>query len=379
MEKLDLHILFPLKAGVKMRKVSTSRLRPGMKLGQAVYSDRGEVLLGQGMTLTGVYINKLVLLGVPFIYIEDTAISGVAVPETVSRETFQAAQRQVKKILLSTRDSGRLVIEPHEIYSTVSQLASQLFDSKPLAFTLSGLRSRDEYTFSHSVNVCVLALMTGMTMGYSGDLLAVLGVGALLHDIGKMKIPDEILNKPGELTGEEYSIMQKHATLGFEVIRSYGKLGDIPAQIAHQHHESYDGSGYPLGISGDDFFEYSQIVSIADKFDALTSDRVYRQGYPPHEAYEMFAAAGNLWFKETVVKAFLHNIAAYPAGAVVELSNGSAGVVLGTPKGCSRFPNVRVLFDKNRKPIKDTYEISLSEKPGIYVVKVLSEDDYYRD
>lgn len=145
--------------------------------------------------------------------------------------------------------------------------------------------------------------------------------------LGKVKIPDEILNKPGRLTDEEFSTIKMHTTYGYKLIFDAKGLDKIHALVALQHHESYDGSGYPLGIKDDKFIEYAQIISIADKFDALTADRVYRKSFPPYEAYEMCAASGNYLFKKHIVDAFLYNIAAYPSGSLVEINNGCIAVV----------------------------------------------------
>lgn len=359
-----------------MRKINVTSLKSGEKLGKTIYSSSGEILLKEGTPLTEAYIRKLKKVGVSFVFIEDNGSSNLSSRDVVSKDTRAAAVRQVKDILLKTRESGKLVIEPESIYSTVSEFTDQLFYSKTLAYNLNELRNQDDYTFAHSVNVCVLSLMTGITMGYSEDQLKELGVGAILHDIGKMKVPPEILNKPGKLNAEEFNIMKKHSGYGYDIIVSGGSMGDLPAIIAHQHHENLDGSGYPLGISGDDFSEFAQIVSIADKFDALTANRVYRPPLPAHEAYEMCAGAGNYWFSEKVVKAFVHNISAYPEGTAVELSNGVIGVALDTPKGSSLFPRVRVVFDHMMRLIKQQYEIALYEKKDIKVVRVLKEEEY---
>jgi len=356
-----------------MRMVEISFLKPGMNLGKPVYNHKGEVLLGSGTTLTDSYIKKLVVAGVASVYVQDwDLLPDLAINDVISSNTRVAAVQQVKSILLTAKESGQLVIEPQSIYSTVSEFTDQLLSSQTLVYSLHDLRTQDDYTFAHSVNVCVLALMTGITLGYSKEQLAILGVGAILHDIGKMKIPNQVLNKPGMLTAEEYTLIKEHAAWGYNIIRSAGKLGDIPGIIAYQHHESYDGSGYPQGVSGDEFMECAQIVSIADKFDALTSHRVYRRAFPPHEAYEMCSASGNYWFKDNVVRAFLHNIAAYPTGTVVKLSNGLVAAVVNTPKGFSLFPRVRVLFDQYRRKIRNEFEISLSERPELYIVKVLN-------
>ncbi|NLI12864.1 HD-GYP domain-containing protein [Pelotomaculum propionicicum] len=371
-----------------MSRMSLSSLLPGMKVQRTVYGSRGEILIFKGGILTNAFIKKLEEHAIPFVYIDDglepdiqprssagANLFKMNVQDVVAKETRVAAIRQVKNILLETKEAGRLVIEPQAVYSTVNQFTSELLSSKSLMVNLTDLRSQDDYTFAHSVNVCVLSLMTGITLGFNNEELANLGIGALLHDLGKVKIPDEILNKPGKLTREEYSTIQKHTTYGYNLILNSKNLDKTHALIAYQHHESYDGSGYPLGIKDDKFIEQAQIISIADKFDALTADRVYRRSFPPHEAYEMCAASGDYLFREHIVSAFLYNIAAYPSGSLVKLNNGYIAVVIDTPRGYSTFPRVNLLFDQNHRQLSTPKEISLAEAGSLFVTKVLTVEE----
>ncbi|MFZ5647947.1 MAG: HD-GYP domain-containing protein [Bacillota bacterium] len=356
-----------------MRRVGISLAKPGMKLGHTVYNGKGEVLLASGVVLDDWYIQKLALWGVEFIFVDDCVPGNITAKDVISEETRAAAVRQVKNILLEAKESGRLVIDPQSLYNTVGEFANQLLSKRNLLFNLVDLRTQDEYTFAHSVNVCILALMTGITLGYNRDQLSLLGVGALLHDLGKVKMPDEILNKPDKLTSEEFELIKQHAYWGNEMIRDASNLGDIPAIVALQHHENYDGSGYPSGSKGDEIHEYAQITAISDRFDAITADRVYRKAFPPHEAFEMCAASGDFLFKDKIVKAFMFNIAAYPAGTMVELNNGMVAVSVDTPKGYPLFPKVRVIYDENGRPANQNIEITLFTKPGLYVTRVLNE------
>ncbi len=347
-----------------MGKVNISSLEPGMKIGRTIYGARGEMLIRKGVELTPGHIRKLAQLEVSFVFIDDESAPGTVIPKIVVKDviadqTRLAAVQQVKNILLETKESGRLVTD-------------ELLSSSSLMVNLVELRSQDDYTFAHSVNVCVLALMTGITLELDKKELGVLGVGALLHDLGKVKIPDKILNKPDTLTKEEFKIMKKHTVYGYDLIRAAKGLEDVHARIAYQHHECYNGSGYPLGIKEKEFDEYAQIVAISDKFDALTANRVYRNAFPPHEAYEMCAASGNFWFKDHIVEAFLHNIAAYPSGVFIELNDCRIAAVIDTPKGHSMFPRVRVLFNQNRRLLPAPQEIPLSEQSELYITRTIS-------
>ncbi|MCL2766979.1 MAG: HD-GYP domain-containing protein, partial [Peptococcaceae bacterium] len=333
-----------------MRPMDYEHLKPGMRLASTIRDSNGKLLLRAGVELTDKYINYLNKMQVNIIAIYDDGndYNLPVAKDVVNSETREAAVDQIKNVLLESKESGRLVIEPESLYDTVDELTTQLLGNANLVYNLVDLRTQDDYTFTHSVNVCVLAIMTGITMGYSKNQLSDLGVGAILHDLGKIKIPDEVLNKPGHLTNDEMVIMRAHTTHGYDLIRSSGKLSDIYAYMAAQHHENFDGSGYPLGLKNKQISEYAQVVAIADRFDAITANRVYRRSFPPFEAFAMCQAAANYFVKESVVRAFVYNIAAYPTSTVVELSNGMIGVALDTPKGHSLFPLVRVYYDENR-------------------------------
>lgn len=358
-----------------MRRVSVFSLFPGMKIGRTVYSSMGEIFLKEGIVLTAGYIKKLIKTRIPYVYIDNGLLKDVVIEDIISIETRTAAIQQVKQILLQTRESGKLVIEPSALYNIVEGFTDVLLDNHSLMVNLIDLRSQDDYTFAHSVNVCVLSLMTGITLGYRPEQLAILGVGALLHDLGKVKIPDAILNKPTTLTPEEFAIMKEHPTFGYQLISASKELSEDHALIALQHHEAYDGSGYPLGVCGSYFREFAQVVAIADKFDALTANRIYRKAYPPHEAYEMCAGSGNYLFSDHIVKAFLTNIAAYPTGSLVKLTNGQIAVILDTPKGCSRFPNVRILLERSGKKLSQPLDISLLNEVGLSIISVLNDQE----
>jgi len=359
-----------------MRKVGVSELKPGIKLSRTIYNSRGEELLKNGVALTDTYIELLIKLKLPFVWVDDGLPFWMPeASDVIKRQTRVAAVRQIKNVLLEAKESGRLVIEPQSLYTTVREFTEQLLSNKNLIFNLVDLRSQDDYTFAHSVNVCLLTLMTGITLGYGHSELAFLGIGALLHDLGKVKIPDEILNKPGGLTAEEFEVMKNHTVLGYEMIREAGNLDEMNAIMALQHHENYDGSGYPKGLKGEQINEYAQIVAIADRFDAITANRVYRKAFPSVEAYEMCEASVNYFVKESVAKAFMYNIAAYPAGTIVELNNGMAGVAADTPKGNSLFPMVHVYFDEKKRLLPQQIELPLYKEKGLFIVRVLHSEE----
>ncbi|MEL7565664.1 MAG: HD-GYP domain-containing protein [Dehalobacterium sp.] len=358
-----------------MRRVNILRLKPGMRVGRPIYNNSLGELLVKGSELTDSYIKRLQRLGIEFVWIDDGQDWGIEEKEVIDLKTRIETIRQIRDIALKTKAIGKLSVEPEELYSTVKEFNKQLFKNSDALYNLSSIQCYDDYTFCHSVNVCILSLMTGISLGYSNDQLNELGVGALLHDLGKIKVPEEILNKKGKLTDEEYGVVKMHVTYGYELIRDAKNLGEVPALIALEHHENYDGTGYPNGFSKDKLPEYAQVVAIADRFDAIASDRVYRKAFSPQEAYEMCAASGNLLFKDNIVKAFLYNIAIYPQGSLVELNNGYVAVVLDTPRGYPIFPRVKVLHDGSERLDKQNIEISLLDRGDIYIVRTLNGEE----
>ncbi|NTW04845.1 MAG: HD-GYP domain-containing protein [Peptococcaceae bacterium] len=355
-----------------MRFLNIDQLTPEMILHKTIYNHRGDVLIVAGSMLSQNTINSLNKFGISSVWIEDEESELVSAKDTINIETRSAAINQIKTILLETKESGRLIVEPAELYRSVESFANELFDSKDLLYSLSDLKNQDNYTFIHSVNVCILSMMTGITLGYSRHDICTLGVGALLHDLGKVRIPDEILNKPGPLTKDEFFIMKKHTLYGRDLIVDHRNLDELTARIACEHHEAFDGSGYPNGIAGKNIHEFSQIVAISDKFDAITANRVYREAFPHFEAYEMCAAAGDFLSDKNIVNAFMENITPYPPGTLVSLSNGMVGTCIDVKKGYARFPTV---LAKNNacsdSASEDNFEINLLENPEISIVKVI--------
>ncbi|MCG0277189.1 MAG: HD-GYP domain-containing protein [Thermanaeromonas sp.] len=358
-----------------MRKLPLECLRPGMVVARSIFDAEGRVLLNKGVILKPYYIQRLRELGIPGVYVADDMGPEWEVEDVVSEATRLKALKLVKEIMEGVKGEKRgnqaALIEPERVREVVESIVQELLSRKGIMVNLADIRALDDYTFAHSVNVCILAVITGITLKYPRASLIQLGMGALLHDIGKILIPAEVLNKPGPLTPEEYNIVCRHAELGFEILSKQEGLGKIAPLVAWEHHERYNGSGYPRGLKGEDIHEFAAITAIVDEYDALTADRVYRKAYPAHEAYEMLAAAGNFRHDYRLVKAFLSNVAAYSVGTMVELNTGEVGIVLRTSPGQSHKPQVCLLYGREGKPLKAKIEIDLAQELDRWVVRVL--------
>ena len=201
-----------------------------------------------------------------------------------------------------------------------------------------------------------------------------LAVGALMHDLGKIIIPAEVLNKPGPLTAAEFEQVKQHSYQGFEILRQQGEIGLLSAHVALQHHERIDGTGYPRGLAGTDIHEYGRIVAVADVYDALVSDRAYRPRYLPHQAAEILVEESHTTLDDQVVRCFLRKVAFYPVGTVVRLSTGVIGVVVDVNQPMTVRPVVRILYDAEGNSLSELYEVDLTKDSHISIIEVVSDE-----
>lgn len=349
-----------------MRRVNINYVRPGMRLACPIFTSDGSVLLGCGVELTQRYIDRLKERGISNIYIDDELSEGIEVKDVISDETRIKAKKIIKNVAFDIMENNK-ISEASQITKIVNQIIDELLDNNDVLVNLNDMRLMDEYTFGHCVNVCVLSVMTGIAMGYNQLCLRDLGVGALLHDIGKMKIPSSILNKPGRLTDSEYNEIKRHTILGFDILRNCDAISKVSANTALAHHERCDGTGYPNGLYKDEIHEFSRIVAIADVYDAMTSDRIYRKGLQPHEAVDYLIGMGNTQFDYDIVKVFMSNISIYPVGSGVVLNTGEKGLVVKANKGFPTRPLVRIIYDRDGRRCKKFEEIDLIQHPSIFI------------
>jgi putative nucleotidyltransferase with HDIG domain len=228
--------------------------------------------------------------------------------------------------------------------------------------SLSQIKGYDEYTYTHSVGVSILVASLAYTMGYKGERLLHAAIGGLLHDIGKMRIPENILNKPGKYTDWEFKVMKKHPEHGLEIVKDRKGLSDFSRAIIIQHHERYNGSGYPHGLKGKQIEEVGLISAVADVYDALTSNRVYRAAWPPQKALAMIFQGADEDYSRRIVELFTRQLGIYPAGSFVRLVSGAMGVVTKVDRGNLLAPRIVVLFDEKGKRLDKPVEWDLSKK-----------------
>lgn len=198
----------------------------------------------------------------------------------------------------------------------------------------------------------------------------VLGLGSLLHDIGKTQIPQKLLFKPQKLDDEEYRQMRAHAEIGFRILKDEPNVPLLAAHCALQHHERYDGSGYPRGLKGSEIHEYAQLLGLADSYDALTSHRIYRPAMLPHQAVEVLYAGSGTLYSQRILEIFRDKVAIYPPGIMVNLSTGEMGVVARINSDTPHRPVVRVITNPSGETLQVPYELDLAKSLSVIITGV---------
>lgn len=351
-----------------MRKVSLDRVRAGVRVARTIQSLDGIILLSAGAEITDDIINQLKRYNITEIYIEDELSRGIPVNEIVKEEIVTDVKAQIKAIM--TTPSLKISVDGKRVMEMVENLLSDLLKSEFIIMNLSDIRSVDDYTFSHSVNVCIMSLITGIAMGIKGEALKELGVGSLLHDIGKVMIDDKILKKPTNLTINEFDEVKKHTVYGYEILKNSKNISSTAQIIALSHHERKDGSGYPYNLKNNEIPVPARIVAISDVYDALTTNRIYRKKMLPHEVVDYMCSLSNKHFDKIALDAFISHIANYPVGTAVVLNSGEKGLVAKYNKNFPNRPVIRVVIDENGKMLIKPKEIDLFRKPEYRIVDI---------
>lgn len=354
-----------------VRRVPLDFAKPGMVIAKRINDKHGQVVLPVKTVLDDQVINQLKGLQISFVYIADDNMHNIKINEILSEETRTIAIKNMRDIFHHLKFSD--AVDSQVLDRTIDSIAQDVFQNRHVMVNLTDVRSFDAYIFAHSVNVAMLSILTGTFLGYNHKQLEILGLGALMHDLGKTKISKEILFKPGPLTTQEFEEVKIHTKIGYDILKEKTDLPPLVADIAYQHHEKMDGSGYPQGIKGHKMHEFSHIVAITNVFDALLSDRPYRKGLLPHEAAEIIANS-NGQFDPHIVRVFLQNVAIYPMGTLVELNTGEVGVVIDVNKGQQTRPIIRLLGNQSGQKMNDFKEVDLSKERHKFIVKVLQDE-----
>lgn len=359
-----------------MRMMPISLSRPGMKLAKKIYSDNGIVLLAEGVELTSSLIRRLGDCGISFLYIQDARTEDLIVPELLSDETQRRTIQAIREAFNeftdypSKRKTGYYPYVGRKMREVMQLIMDDLNSNQDAMIMLMNLHTVDHYLYTHSLNVCVYSTLLGIANGYNKEQLVTLGLGALLHDIGKTQISMQVLLKPGMLSDYEYEEMKRHTDRGYYLLKDEPNIPLLSAHCAYQHHERINGSGYPRGIKGEEIHDFAKWIGIVDSYDAMTSRRVYRDAMLPHQAVEILYSGSNTLYDTAKLEIFRDKVAIYPIGLTVTLNTGEMAIVADINSSCVHRPIVRVLTDEAGVDLKAPYDLDLSKHHHILIANV---------
>lgn len=328
-----------------MRYIDIGLLEPNMILGRTLFGRNNDAMLMRNQRIKPDYIKHIKDLGFQGLYIRDRISDDIEFDDVVSAEVRMGAIKCLKNlfILNERNDFKKFNSTLDEMNETVDDIVTQITTNKDAIINIIDLKVYDDYTFFHSVNVAIISVAIGLGLGLKKEELSQLALAGILHDIGKQKIPYSILHKEASLTPEEFKELQRHPAYGYRIMRDYDH---IPAQVylsILQHHERFNGEGYPHGKQGLDISLFARIIGVADVYDAVISKRPYHDPVLPSDAVEYIMGGSGTLFDPEIVKIFLRKVAAYPISTCVMLSDGTPAIVVKNYEDCNTRPVVKLL------------------------------------
>lgn len=314
-----------------MRFVPIEKVENGMMLAKSIYDYETRTLLREGKLLSQEMIERIKERGYPGIYIEDELTKDIVIQEAITVELRNHAVETLQQLDLE------------EAVNVAEKIVEQLLEAKTVSLDMLDLRTFDDYTYRHSVNVAILSVVIGMGMGYTNEDLVDLCSAAIFHDLGKLSISKDILNKPGKLTPEENELLRSHSQMSYDILKEKWNIPSRVKAAVLSHHENEDGSGYPNGLTGDNIHMFAKIIHVADVYDALSNERAYKKAYSYSESLEYLMGGCGTLFDQTVVQAFMDKVPVYPKGVSIILSDGREAIVVENHLGNPLRPTVRFL------------------------------------
>ncbi len=381
----------PEESMTEMRKIPVEELKPGMTFNKTVYIDRENILAEPNTPITENDIKRVMRWGVSEVETTGKIIKAGKDADVKSDEVIKKYEH-----LLSLR---KRIIEVHgnachtidRIYTAIRKdqeidfsgiekvvidIIAILKENSNVFLFLNGLDDDDRnYLVAHSVNVTFYALIIGEAMKYTDEQLLELGMGTILIDTGMTKVPVYIIHKQSNLTDNEFQMIKAHPLHGYKSLVLFPNLNERIANISLQHHEQFDGKGYPRGLKGKEIDEYARIAAIADSYEAQISNRSYRKKTDAYHAMKNLLASGVNKFDSDILKIFLSRMSVYPIGSLVELNDKHIGIVIGSVTEKPLRPIIKLIFDENKKKIEDTRIVNLLEDTSKYITRVMNEEE----
>ncbi|MCR4300386.1 MAG: HD-GYP domain-containing protein [Sulfuricaulis sp.] len=295
----------------------------------------------------------------------------------VAQEKYKRAMETVTEMMRDLQ-AGR-TLKLVMINNVVTDLMESILRNPDAFSWLMYLKNKDDYSYTHSVDSCALAITFGRHLGLPRESLISIGTGALLSDVGKVKLPEGLLNKPGRLSPDEFQVMKKHVDFGVDIVMKIKDSSMELISMVRTHHERFDGSGYPLGIRGSDIPLFGRIAGILDCYDAITSDRSYQKAISPHQALRVLYNMRDKAFQETLVELFIQCLGVYPTGSLVEMVSGEVGIVIEQNRARRLRPKIMLILNHHKVPLKSYETLDLDRETAgksLELAKVLEPGTY---
>lgn len=294
-----------------------------------------------------------------------------------ARAIYKEATGAVHRLLEDVRLGKQVELE--HIEPVTEKIVNSVFRNKDALISLTRIKHRDQYTFMHCVSVSGLMASFALDRGMERERIRQLVMGGLLHDVGKMKVPLDILNKPGPLTDEEFAIMQGHAQHGIDLLAGMAGLSKDAMDVVALHHERIDGSGYPNGLKGNEISQVGQMSSIIDVYDALTSVRVYKDAWEPSFTLKKLLEWSGSQFDKELVGNYIRCLGIYPVGSLVQLKSGLVGIVREQNEHDLLRPDLRIIYNSRFMKYVQVRDIQLRKEPQDSIVEAISPEKYQID
>ncbi|MGE5604346.1 MAG: HD-GYP domain-containing protein [Bacteroidota bacterium] len=360
-----------------MKSVKVSILVPGMVIAKDLFDDQGLLILNEGVVLTAELINKLDYWGFEEVAVEEPSPSLKDEQEAAIMPQISAAHNRVVDLTENLMSFPELKEGDPLIYKgIVEDLENQVDLNTNVLLNLSHMKIHDHYIYSHSVNVSIVAMIIGREMHLEPEANKKLGLAALLHDFGMIRIDQSLYDQDRKLTAADWIEIKRHPDYGFELVSGAEDLDAEVLEGIRQHHERFDGSGYPRGLKGEEISLFGRIIAVADVYDACISPRKYRPRMTPYEALKNLLGESSL-FDIKVLKALVTSMAIYPIGSLVRLNTGEIAKVIGINHGYPFRPEIRIMLDRAQQKLEQPIRLNLADEEytQTYIEETLQHEE----
>ena len=314
-----------------MKYINLDNLTDEMILAQNIKDQYGRVLIMKGAALSPQKRKNLKNFEISGVYIDDSWSSDIFIQPAVDEKTVDHSIQALREMNLD------------QIENCATEIIDKLMSANDYVHDMENIKSYDENTFEHCINVAISSITLGIGLGYNFYRLKNLAIGSMMHDIGKQLVPIEIINKKSKLTDDEMDEVKKHPSYGYSILKKDINVLSSTKEIVHQHHENWDGSGYPRGLRENEIYELAMVTHVCDVYDALISKRSYKDAFKIQTAIDIVLNGNNTMFNPDITKAFFQYVPIYHKGTEVELSNGETALIYKNNRGDMLRPIVKLL------------------------------------